>query len=86
MKTGAQLSLYIYIYIYIERERERNRLIDCLMLTAGQPIKDYLMPIGLGIAFIVDVYLHFGVLVSFFMPVIWYQVFLSNSNNLHTVA
>ena len=45
---------------------------------ACQFVWGYFMPKGYGIAFIVRLYLYF-------CTVIWHQVFLSNTNNLHTV-
>ena len=57
-----------------------------LIFTACQSVKGYLMPIGKRIAF-VNIHI-LGVVVSssFWYTVIWYQVFLSNSNDLHTVV
>ena len=50
---------------------------------ACQPVWGYFMPRGLGIAYIVHFYLHFCIVFKiFFIHVLWYQVFLFNTNNL----
>ena len=61
-------------------------MIHWLILTECLPVWDYFIPRGLGIVYIVCLYLYFLCnFLSFLHRVIWYQVFLSNTNNLLTV-
>ena len=59
-----------------------------MILTVCQPVEGYFMTSGSGIASIVHSYLHsYSCFVRVFLySVLWYQVFLSNTNNLHTVV
>ena len=59
-------------------------LIEWLILTACQPVKSYFMPWSLKLCSLYIYIYIFTLHLTFLHTVTWYQVFLSNTNNLFT--
>ena len=54
----AHARAYVYVYVWLaEKEKEIDWLVGLLLLTWCKPRKGYFMPRGLGISFIVHIYI-----------------------------